>query len=181
MKHDSHRIISRIFLDSSTLQTLQDYGEFIYDGMHLDPTARILRIPDGAANLQALRSLTMLAQRAGIELALSANSLREVEQKGDLSYLQWALEILDYWEQCLSLHYPPGVPFTGKGVELAATITRHRFGYISEKDLRLLQDAVSLECDAFLTMERRLPRNRNHLEREIGIVVAQPAALWNII
>jgi hypothetical protein len=32
-----------------------------------------------------------------------------------------------------------------------------RFGMISVKDRRLLQEALDWHCDAFMTMERRLP------------------------
>jgi hypothetical protein len=173
--------ISRVFLDSSTLQTLQDYGGFIYDGMQVDPSSTILHMPEGIENLEALRSIVRLTQRVGIEFSLSANSLSEVLDKKDISYLHWALEMLEYWEGCLALHYPPGVSFEGWGPELASSISQEKFGYLSVKDMELLRDAVTLECDAFLTMERKLPTNSDHIKRELRIFVAQPVTLWSII
>jgi len=38
-------VIAHIFLDSSTLQTLQDYGEFIYDVMAIEEDDKIRSIP----------------------------------------------------------------------------------------------------------------------------------------
>ena len=35
----------RLFLDSSTLQALHSYGEFIYDGGSIDPKDRIWLMP----------------------------------------------------------------------------------------------------------------------------------------
>ncbi len=34
-----------------------------------------------------------------------------------------------------------------------------RFGYLSRKDAALIRDAVLLECDTFLTLDRKLARN----------------------
>lgn len=33
----------------------------------------------------------------------------------------------------------------------------------------LLQDALALECDAFLTMEKKLTRNAEHIEAAVGL------------
>jgi hypothetical protein len=47
-----------------------------------------------------------------------------------------------------------GGAFDGSGARLAARLSERRFGYLSAKDKRLLRDAIELECDAFLTMEK---------------------------
>ena len=44
-----------------------------------------------------------------------------------------------------------------KAVPVYAVFNDPRSGNISVKDRKLLQDAVDTRCDAFLTMERRLP------------------------
>ena len=91
----------RLFLDSSTLQVLNTYGEFIYDGGSIDTQDRIWSIPDGPENVQA--DIMFVGQRASWELVLSANSLKEVSEGQDTSYLQWAFEVMYYWESRMAI------------------------------------------------------------------------------
>ena len=175
------QIPGRVFLDSSTLQTLQDYGEFIYDGAEITQNDRIWSIPDGFQNVEALRQIMLVGRRGSLQFALSRNSLQEVLDRGRYGYLQWALEMLEYWESCLASYEDGSSAFSRHGVALAAKLAGNRFGYLSEKDARLIQDAVLLECDVFLTMERRLPKNAAHLERELKIKVVQPVGYWHLL
>jgi hypothetical protein len=48
-------------------------------------------------------------------------------------------------------------------------------------DRALLRDAVILQCDTFLTMENKLPRNADHVRRMIGIRVLSPIGMWEIL
>jgi len=169
-------IPKRIFLDSSVLQTMHDYGEFLWDGGEITPNNPIWTIPDGIENLNALRNFIFVQQRLSLELALSAYSFTEVLAKGDSSYLNWAYEILAYWQALLDEYSTP--IFTGKGVELAQKLDKPSFGYLGTGDRRLIQDAVKLECDVFLTVERRLPKNKAHIKKELGISILTPIPLW---
>ena len=51
------------------------------------------------------------------------------------------------------------------------------FGNISAKGRCLLQDALDVGCDAFLTMERRLPTQAPFIERATGLRVMRPSLL----
>jgi len=175
------QIPGRVFLDSSTLQTLQDYGEFIYDGGEIAQEDRIWSIPDGFRNVEALRQIMLVGSRASLQLVLSRNSLEEVLDRGRYDYLQWALEMLEYWEGCLAAYEDSRSAFSGRGAALAAKLTESRFGYLSAKDANLIRDAVLLECDVFLTMERKLPKNATHLEQALGIEVLQPVGYWDLL
>ena len=175
------QIPGRVFLDSSTLQTLQNYGEFIYDGSEITQDNRIWSIPDGFQNVGALRKIMLVGRRGSLQIALSHNSLQEVLDRGRCDYLQWALEMLDYWDSCLASYEDGGSAFSEQGVALAAKLTKYQFGYLSEKDARLIRDAVLLKCDVFLTMEKRLPKNAAHLERELKIKVMQPVGYWDLL
>jgi hypothetical protein len=65
-----------------------------------------------------------------------------------------------------------------KGEELPApgtTFDDRGFGMISVKDRRLLQDALDWRCDAFLTMERRLPTTAEFIERTTGLRIMRPS------
>jgi len=176
----------RIFLDSSTLQTLQTYGEFIYDGGELRKSYRIWSIPEGPENVDALRQLMILGSRGSIEFALSTNSLHEVQARGDISYLDWAFEMMAYGDSCLDLYDSTrngsaGSAFSGRGRKIYKTINPAEFGYLSKKDFRLVLDAAMLECDYFLTMERKLPKNAGHIEARLGLRVVRPLELMNCL
>lgn len=172
----------RLFLDSSTLQTLHQYGEYIYDSGEIPPGDRVHSVANGVVNVEALRQIMLVGQRANFEIALSRNSLDEVLASRRHDYLQWALEALDYWETCLSAYRDPGAPpFSGRGPRLAAQVMSAEFGYLSLKDRCLLRDALLLECDAFLTMDRRLARNALHIHRELTLRVLEPAGYWELL
>ena len=97
----------RIFLDSSTLQTLQTYGGFLYENEPVPADDRIHQDPRGAAKLEALRFIMQVAERAPFEFALSKNSFVEVQQRGDWAYLRWAYDVLDHWLACLEASGEP--------------------------------------------------------------------------
>lgn len=97
-----YKLPRRIFLDSSTLQALQDYGAFIWDGEALSESAHVRRDPKGLDKLEALRAIMFVNQRAMFEFALSENSLVEVSDKGDALYLRWAYDVLDHWLEAIS-------------------------------------------------------------------------------
>jgi hypothetical protein len=166
----------RIFLDSCTAQTLRDYGGFIYEGEPISAADRIHRVPDGLANLEALRDIFLLNERAQFEWIVSSGSLDEAADKRDSGHLRWLWDIADHSEVCLEAEGP-----TTESQALAERLAESRFGYLSEKDRRLLAEAVALRCEAFLTVERRLPRNASHLAREIGIEVLTPIRHWEML
>lgn len=56
-----------------------------------------------------------------------------------------------------------------------------RFGNIGSKDRILLQDALDFRCDAFMTMERRLPTRAEFIERETGLRVMRPTTYWSLL
>jgi hypothetical protein len=166
----------RIFLDSCTAQTLRDYGGFIYEGEPIPDADRIRRIPDGVANLDALRNVFLVSERAMFEWIVSERSLHEARDKDDPCHMRWLWDIANHSTNCLNAEGP-----TPQSEELADRLAEPKFGYLSEKDRLLLQDAVFLRCEAFLTMERRLPRNAVHIGRELGIEVLTPIAYWDIL
>lgn len=167
----------RIFLDSSTLQTLQDYGAFLYENEPIDVNDPIHHDPHGVAKLEALRNIVQVTKRAPFEFALSNNSFAEVQAKGDFRYLQWAYDVLDHWLACLA---ESGKNLHGNPNALGAICT-NSYKYLSEGDRALLREALALECDTFLTMENKLPKNAAHIEKTLGLKVVTPIELWNYI
>ena len=166
----------RVFLDSCTLQTLRDFGPFVWEGEPLD-VSRLESIPGGEANVRALRRIFLVNQRALFEWILSDASIDEAAGKSDLAHLSWAYDVLDHSMTCLSESGGPTDASQARARQLDSAV----FGYLSAKDRRLIRDAVLLDCDAFLTMERRLPRNASHIEREVGLRVLTPMQYWTVL
>ena len=166
----------RIFLDSCTAQTLRDYGDYIYEGEPISDANRIHRVTDGIANVEALRDIFLVNERAQFEWIISRGSLQEGCDKGDPRHMRWLWDIADHAESCLK-----GDGFTAASEAVAARLDEPKFGYLGYKDRLLIRHAVLLRCEAFLTVERRLPRNSAHMERELGIRIVTPIIYWEML
>jgi len=166
----------RIFLDSCTAQTLRNYGSYIYDAEPILDSDRIHVVTDGIANIEALRDIFLINERAMFEWIVSGGSMQEAHDKGDHGHMQWLLDIADHSDVCLD-----GAGPTVESEYLATRLRESKFGYLSDKDRVLLRDAIYLRCEAFLTVERRLPRNAVHIERELSIRILTPITYWEML
>jgi hypothetical protein len=169
------RIPHRIFLDTGVVHYLFRYGDIVFDNVELSACDRLHGVPGGVADLQALRAFCFMNQRNAFELAVSENSLKEVLGAGDCRYTSWLLELAGYW-QGIALSYE-GSPCTRAGLIKQARVMGGRLGYLSRKDRALIADACKMECDTFLTVDRRLARNAEPLSHELDISVVRPATL----
>jgi hypothetical protein len=166
----------RIFLDSCTAQTLRTYGAYIYEGEPIPDSDRIHQVTNGLANIDALRAIFLVNERAQFEWIVSSGSMQEAHDKGDRGHMQWLWDIAHHSEVCLEGEGP-----TAESEALATRLSEPKFGYLSEKDRLLLRHAIVLRCEAFLTVERRLPRNAAHVERELRIRILTPIAHWEML
>ena len=91
----------RIFLDSCTVQTLRNYGGYIFDGESIANTDRIHRVTKGLANVEALRDIFLINERASFEWIVSSGSLLEAQAKRDPGHTRWLRDIAHHSETCL--------------------------------------------------------------------------------
>jgi hypothetical protein len=59
-----------LYLDTGTLQTLYDYGETIWEGQPFIPFRRDLGVKSVADEVEALRRVMAVNERAGFEFVL---------------------------------------------------------------------------------------------------------------
>jgi hypothetical protein len=157
----------RIYLDACTLQAMYDFGGVIFDAVPFEPFGRV-----EGEELDALRMIFLVNERAGFEFVVTPTSLREVVDRGRRGYTQWVHDVGDTW---LVQSHGYNVPQWGRKFE------HRRFGMISAKDRILLQDAIDLGCDAFMTMEKRLPKNAGFIEKWTGLRVMRPSTYWGLL
>jgi hypothetical protein len=176
MTYQFETLPRRIFLDSCTAQTLRQYGAYIHEGEPIPISNRIYRVPDGIANVEALRNIFLVNERAQFEWIISQASMREARDKSDPGHIQWFWDIADHSTACLERSGQ-----TSENTALGMRLDENKFGYLGKKDRLLLQHALILRCEAFLTVERRLPRNAPHVERELGIKILTPITHWELL
>jgi len=150
------------------------YGGFLYENESLPHKDPIRLDPLGEAKLDALRAILQVSERGSFEFALSENSLAEVGRAQDSSYLRWAYDLLDYWLAFEAADIRSELP-------ARLVMTSASLGYLSEGDRALLADALALNCDAFLTVESRLPKNSQHIEKVTGLRVLTPIGMWDLL
>jgi hypothetical protein len=85
----------RIYLDTSTLPKLYDFGGEIFEG---EPVGRAAQVVQGLGDeIDALRMIFMVNKRAMFEFVVTKASLREVGNRTRPAYTQWVYDVLDAW------------------------------------------------------------------------------------
>ena len=161
----------RIYLDTGTLQTMYDYGETLWENELFEPLPRDVKVPGLADEVTALRNIFLVNERAHFEFAVTEASLREVVARNEQGYTDWVVAVLDSWL----------VASEGEEPVSTSAFADRRFGNISVKDRRLLQDALDVGCDAFMTMERKLPTVALFVEKTTGLRIMRPTAYWAVL
>ena len=158
----------RLYLDTGTLQTLFDYGDLIFDDEPFVATTRDRGVPNLAEEVEALRLIMAVNERAGFEFVVSGASIREVDARGEGNYASWVRDVLDTW-----LVQSEG--------EERVEVDVQRPGSVSARDWRLLVDALAHRSDAFLTMERRLFTQAPVVQRNTGLRVLRPTTYRDLL
>ena len=164
---------TRVFLDSSIIQTLHVYGEFIFENAEVKEDDPIFLDSKGIEKLECLRKIMQCMQRTPFEFALSTNSIKEALRKNDPGYMPWVYELIDYW--LINYERSKNKKYCKNKMSI---LMSNSFNYLSSGDRELIIDAVNLDCDSFLTMENKLPRNSHHLEHKLLIRVLTPITFW---
>lgn len=174
-------IPNRIYLDTGTFQAIADCGGYVFgedpmpqvEDYRPNAAPQVVRRPDGALILQCLRAIFAFDDRAHFDWVVSPASLSEIDAAGDAFRSRYARDVLDHTEVCL-MDNPP----SESAVVMSTLLESPAFGNISAKDRKLLIDAAAADCDVFLTIEKRLPRQAHVILKQIPLLVATPMTLW---
>ena len=162
----------RLYLDSSTLQTIERYGEFVWENVEVGAGDRAYGIPGFLDDLDALRFIFQVNERAMFDIVVSHSAIAEVADKRDGPYLRWVSDVASHWRERIDEYR--GGAFSGRGTVASRTLDEPRFGYLSAKDRNLIRAAIAAECAAFITMEKRLPKNATHFAAATGMKLLRP-------
>lgn len=167
-----HGLPRRLYFDTSTLQTIYEFGGVLADGEDFEPDVRQRGVRGLAEEIEALRVILAVNSRAQFEIVVTEAALREVSERSHARYAAWVTDVMDTW-LARSACQAPAQP--------EDALRHRRFGMISAKDRLLLQDALDLRCDAFITMERRLPATAAFVRSQTGLQVLRPTAYWELL
>lgn len=136
------------------------------------PRGRAGRVGGFEADLEALRKIFLVNERAQFEFVVTQASLSEVDGRGHPGYSQWVRDVLDTWLIQSAADDPP---------DQVDVLDEPKFGHLSQKDRALLKDALGYRCDGFLTMERKLYTLAPFIERTTGLRLLRPPVYWDLI
>ncbi|PRX10427.1 UNVERIFIED_ORG: hypothetical protein BCL66_104222 [Martelella mediterranea] len=174
----------RIYLDTGTFQAIEDCGGYVFsedplpqaEDYSVSNIPQILRRPDGALILESLRAIFFFDDRAHFDWVVSPASLAEIDAAKDHHRSRYARDVFDHTAICL-IENPP----EDTAIAMAAVVEGPSFGNISTKDRKLLSDAAAAQCDVFLTIEKKLPKQADVILKKIPLLVATPMTLWEML
>ncbi len=166
------RLPRRVYLDTSTLQTIHDYGEHIFEGDPLSLSEHAQRVVGLSDEIWALAAILELNVRGAFQYTVTAAALAEVSKRGVVDYTRWVSEVADLWIELSAADAPP---------TFGSELQDRRFGMISAKDNVLLQEALDCRCQAFITMERRLATAATFVERHTDLKILRPTEYWELL
>ena len=183
-------IAGRIFLDTNVLQYLQDFGEYIFENYRESEECFQMRkgkIKKGTRlfnEIEALHGFFIGIFRAHFEFALSSAVYKEVSASGDKRFVQWFHDVWGHWEAVVS-EYENGEAFSEnaeRNYEKAVN-DNSMHGSLSEKDKKILLDAIRFDCDALLTVDRfaRDQSKKIYIFRSYRLMILTPVELMKII
>lgn len=171
----------RIYLDTGAFQAIEECGGFIFgeDDMpeveDFGHSARpqILQRPDGQEIVQSLRWIFLFDHRAMFDWIVSPASLAEIDAARCGARSRCARDVMDHSLVCVAENPP-----SPAAMEMAKAMADPSFASLSPADRKLLIEAATLECNVFLTIEKKLPKNAKAVLKRVPLLIATPIELW---
>ncbi|MGA0542101.1 hypothetical protein [Neotabrizicola sp. VNH66] len=174
----------RVYLDTGTFQAIEECGGYVFgeddlprvEDYALGKAPQVIMRPDGALILESLRDIFLFDDRAHFDWVVSPASLAEIDAANDFHRSRYAREVLEHTDMCLS-EKPP----EQEAASMASIMCNPLFGSISQKDRKLLVEAAATQCDIFLTIEKKLPKQADTILKKINLQIATPMTFWEML
>jgi hypothetical protein len=176
----SNEIPGRVFLDTCVVNFMLDFGQQIHDG------AAIPDIPRrDSADLEALRNLFLIGQRAMWQLAISPHTYFEIactRDDGRLSDLHvWFQELWQYWRTTIESNDDLPSFIEAEDVRVRTLVSGYLTCLPDVGDRILLCDALVYRCDLFCTRDwSTILKHRLELAG-LPIRIVTPSEWWALI
>jgi hypothetical protein len=170
-------IPGRVFLDTCVVNFMLDFGAQIHDGESLPPVP-----PRDAADIDALRNLFIVGQRAMWQLAVSPYTYSEIARtrdKGRLGHLHlWFQELWHYWRSTIEENNDLRSFIEAEDVRVRTLISEYLSCLPNVADRVLISDALVYRCDLFCTRDwTSILKHRTELSG-LPIEIVTPAEWW---
>ena len=173
----THDVPGRVFLDTCVVNFMLDFGEQIHDGATLPPVG-----PREAADIEALRDLFIVGQRAMWQLAISPHTYFEIARTRDEGRLRqlhlWFQELWQYW--CSTIEQNNDLPSFIEAEDVRVRTLGS--GYLSclpdVADRVLLCDALVYRCELFCTRDWTTILKHREALSGLSIEIVTPVEWW---
>ncbi len=174
-------IPKRVFLDTTSLNFILEYGEEIFDGT---PFSKELndRIRE---DIDAFHNIFLSGQRATWELAISPFTYKEIIKTNNSEkkhYLDnWFMNVWDYWLNIIKANnnLPSFMEAEEAKIKLLSSGILDILPDI--EDRILLSDAIVYRCDCFCTRDwHTILKHRDRLET-LPLKIIAPSEWWNLV
>jgi len=171
----------RVFLDTSVVNFILDYGEYIHNGVPYpeDASERII------SDIEALYNIFLTGQRAPWQLAVSPSTFKEVISTNAPSrrfHLEnWFLEIWDYWRNIVASNYDLTNSIEAEDIRINLLASGVLDILSDIGDRLLICDAIVYKAQCFCTRDwNTILKYREHL-KNLPIKIVTPKEWWFLI
>jgi hypothetical protein len=170
-------IPGRVFLDTCVVNFMLDYGPQVYDGAPLPPVG-----PREAADIEALRDICLVGQRAMWQLAISPYTYSEIARTRDRQRLgglhQWFQELWQYWRSTIEENNDLPSFIEGEDVRVRALSSEYLSCLPDAADRVLICDALVYRCELFCTRDwTTILKHRSALSG-LPLEIVTPVEWW---
>ena len=179
----------RIFLDTNILQYLQDFGEYIFDhyieNENYFLTTKGNRIDKNNSlylEIIALREILLGIDGTNVEFALSEIVYEEVMARRDYDFYMWFSEMWNHWQETVGCYEE--CPFSDESQAKYEMAYRDNalLGNLSGKDRLIVLEAIRLDCNAILTVDKFADINKqNFIYSRYNLWLLKPTDLMKIL
>lgn len=170
----------KVFLDTCVVNRLSDFGEYVFDNCLCgEAQSEYLRRPiEDQEDIEALRDIVQVFRRVCMPLYITPTTIEEIGRANRHFLENYTLEIFHHWWDWgdpQNRNILSSENFQARVTAVASTLTC----FPDEPDRKLIAEAVVVECDIFLTVDRRsIWRHRDKVKIE-ALQILRPSELWS--